>query len=595
MKQLRFLFTLCVVSSFIFGCGKSIPKSEADQQFEQLANNFIQQYLSTQPEEATLLGDHRYDDRLNDYSPAAIQSAVVLRRTYLDSLKAVKVEMLSPENRIDYDILHHNLLAEIFAIDTLREWENNPMTYNCGDAFYSLIARDNLPLAQRMKGVMGRLSTVPQYIKQAKVNLKTPSAIHTQTAIRQNVGTISLLNETLTPFIDSLPKEFREEIIPLRDAAVESLEDFGMWMKLELLPRSAGDFRLGKDLYNRKLAYSLDTDLTAEAILQNAESDLVATTQALFETAFPLYQNFFPGKSASETKTGEQRSEIVKAVLDRLSQDRPSNSTIVEQAKKDLQETTEFVRAHNIVTVPSEPVEIIVMPEFQRGVAVAYCDSPGPFEQNAKTFYAISPTPAEWSESRKESFYKEYNNYMLKNLTVHEAMPGHYLQLAAGNAFKARTMIRGIFQSGIFAEGWATYTEQVMVDAGYGGAEVKMQQLKMRLRLIINAIIDQKIHTAGMTEREALDLMMKKGFQEEGEATGKWKRACLTSAQLSTYYVGNTMFNDVRKRYEENAGAGFDMKTYHDKVISFGTISPRYLPTLLQLPVKSEKPSVASL
>jgi len=178
---------------------------------------------------------------------------------------------------------------------------------------------------------------------------------------------------------------------------------------------------------------------------------------------------------------------------------------------------------------------------------------------------------------------------------VHEAMPGHYLQLAAGNAFKARTMIRGIFQSGIFAEGWATYTEQVMVDAGYGGAEVKMQQLKMRLRLIINAIIDQKIHTAGMTEREALDLMMKKGFQEEGEATGKWKRACLTSAQLSTYYVGNTMFNDVRKRYEENAGAGFDMKTYHDKVISFGTISPRYLPTLLQLPVKSEKPSVASL
>jgi uncharacterized protein (DUF885 family) len=223
------------------------------------------------------------------------------------------------------------------------------------------------------------------------------------------------------------------------------------------------------------------------------------------------------------------------------------------------------------VTLPSTPVKVIVAPEFNRGAAVAYCQPPGALEPQGETFFAIAPTPADWPEKRKHSFYREYNEYMLYDLTVHEAMPGHYLQLAHANQFKAPTLVRALFSSGTFAEGWAVYTERMMAEAGFGGPEVRMQQLKMRLRATINAILDQKIHLGAMTEPEALDLMMKQGFQEEGEAVGKWKRARLTSTQLSTYFVGTLEFDDLRAAAEARDGAMFNLKRYHDTALSFGT------------------------
>ena len=230
------------------------------------------------------------------------------------------------------------------------------------------------------------------------------------------------------------------------------------------------------------------------------------------------------------------------------------------------------------------------MPEFQRGVAIAYCDAPGALAKNEATFYAIAPTPTDWAAARKESFYREYNDYMLQDLTIHEAMPGHYLQLTLGNRFQAPTLVRGVFTSGMFAEGWATYAEQFMAAAGYGGPEVRMQQLKMRLRLIINSLLDQGIHTAGMTEKDAMDLMVHEGFQEEGEAAGKWRRACLTAAQLSTYFVGNAEVNDlVRDLRAKPRGGGAgemapeEVQAMHDRMLTLGTAAPRYLRVLLGL------------
>jgi len=297
----------------------------------------------------------------------------------------------------------------------------------------------------------------------------------------------------------------------------------------------------------------------------------------LYETARAL------SKSETSASDPATKKKVIKTALDQLAESRPTNETIVGLAKANLQEVTNFVRQERLVTVPEEPVKIIVMPEFQRGVAVAYCDSPGPLEKNGETFYSISPTPSDWPPQRVTSFFREYNNYMLKNLTIHEAMPGHYLQLAHSNRFKAPTLIRAVFTSGVFTEGWATYAEQLMVERSYGGYEVKMQQLKMRLRLIINAILDQKIHTAGMSEKEAMDLMMKEGFQEEGEAAGKWRRACLSSTQLSTYYVGNTEINAIRTAWEASKGPIADLKAFHDTVLSFGSPAPRHVRALLGL------------
>ena len=224
-----------------------------------------------------------------------------------------------------------------------------------------------------------------------------------------------------------------------------------------------------------------------------------------------------------------------------------------------------------------------MMPEFKRGQAIAYCDSSGPLEKNGKTFFAVAPTPNDWSKARKESFFREYNNYMVRDLTVHEAMPGHYLQLSHSNEFRAPTLVRAIFQSGPFIEGWAVYVEQVMAEQGYGGPEVRMQQLKMRLRAIANTILDQSIHAGNMTEQQAMELMMKETFQEEGEAVAKWKRARLSSAQLSTYFVGVTEHLDLLAHAQKKLGKDFDLRKYNDQVISYGSPPVKYVRELMGL------------
>ncbi|UCF63498.1 MAG: DUF885 domain-containing protein [bacterium] len=551
-----------------------------NSKFEKLANNYIEKMLVLNPEWATSLGDHRYDSLLDDYSLEGIRKNRELNRVYLDSLNTLDFSLLNQENRIDAQILRSRLKYSVFSADTLRSYEWNPMVYNIGGAIYNLLARDFAPLEDRLLSVRDRLKGIPAVLRQAEKNLQNPPVVHVETAIIQNKGNISLIEKDLTLFIEKTP-ELKEEITPLQREAINALNQYGEWLKRELLPKSTGDFRLGEEKYRKKLRYTLDSDRSKEEILSQAEMDLVKTQDEMYQTAVTLYRQYFP-KVEDENLLNDKK-KIIKAVLDKLAEDHPTNETIVDLAKEAMQSCTDFVQSEQLVSVPDDPLEIIVMPEFQRGVAVAYCDSPGPLEEEGKTFYAISPTPQDWSQDRVQSFFREYNNYMLQNLTVHEAMPGHYLQLAHSNRFKAPTKVRAIFYSGPFVEGWATYSEQVMVETGYGGPEMKMQQLKMRLRLLINAIIDQKIHTEGMTEEEAMALMMNEGFQEEGEAAGKWRRACLTSAQLSTYYVGNMEVNNLRKAYEAKMGGAFDIQTMHDLMLSFGSPPPKYVKELMGL------------
>src|SRR4029434_8651413 len=341
-----------------------------------------------------------------------------------------------------------------------------------------------------------------------------------------------------------------------------------------------GNVRLGGQKYRKKLRFALASDLPMEEIMKRAQADLQQTQTAIYETALPLYKKYFPGV---DEKTLADKHKITAAVLDKLAEQHPDDATVVGYAKEVVSEATDFVKSHNLVTVPDTPLDVIAMPEFKRGVAIAYCDSPGPLDKTGKTFFAVAPTPKDWSKERKESFFREYNNYEIRDLTVHEAMPGHYLQLAHANEFSAPTLVRAIFRSGTFIEGWAVYCEQMMAEQGYGGPEVKMQQLKMRLRAIANAILDQSIHAGNMTEQEAMDLMVKETFQQEGEAVAKWKRARLTSAQLSTYFVGVSEHLDLRDKAKAKAGAAFDQKKYNDQVISYGSPPVKYVRELMGL------------
>jgi uncharacterized protein (DUF885 family) len=547
-----------------------------DARFTALANRFVERYLAMHPETATALGDHRFDKSTSDFSLSGIAVEREFYRKTLAALAAVPAHRLTAANAVDLSILQNALRAQLFEIEVLEVGARDPLQYNPSHGIYALVARDFAPLKSRLESVRARLNAVPAVLAAARQNLQNPPRVFTETAIQRNKGAIALIRHDLENFINVEPS-MRAKLAPARKRAIAALESYGIWLEKELLPRSNGDFRIGREAYRQKLRFAIDSELTPETILGSAEAELRATQAAMLETALPLYRQYFPGKAVD----GVDRTTVIRAVLDKLAEVHPDSATIVDQARRSLAAATDFVRAKNLVTVPDDPVKVIVMPEFQRGFSVAYCDAAGPLEKNGTTFYAISPTPADWTAERTASFFREYNNAMLNELTVHEAMPGHYLQLIVANKSAATTRIRGLFGSGTFVEGWATYAEQIMADAGFGGPETRMQQLKMRLRLPINAIIDQKMHAGNMSEQEAVGMMMKEGFQEDGEAAGKWRRAQLSSTQLSTYYVGNLEINALSR--DLKARSGGDMKSVHDRMLSFGSIAPKHVRQLLGL------------
>jgi len=557
------------------------PATPQDDAFQKIARDYIEQYLQTNPEDATELGDHRFDSQLTDYSPDARAKDLATQKESRDKLNAIDGSQLTGPNNIDFRILKENIDYQIFRAEELKEADWNPLVYmqSLANSLYLLVARDFAPAEKRIPNLRQRMEGIPHVITQAKANLQHPPRVHTETAIEQTQGAINLVREGLSPVLDRAP-QMKKELTPLQEKTAAALEDYKKWLQNDLLPRSDGDFRLGADKFRKKLRFALASDLSMEEIMKRAQADLQQTQTAIYETGLPLYKKYFPN---ADDKTLADKHAVTAAVLDKLAEQHPDDATVVSYAQKILGEATDFVKQHNLVTIPSVPLDVIAMPEFKRGVAIAYCDSPGPLDKNGKTFFAVAPTPKDWSKERKESFFREYNNYMIRDLTVHEAMPGHYLQLAHANEFRAPTLVCAIFRSGTFIEGWAVYTEQLMAEQGYGGPEVKMQQLKMRLRAIANAILDQSIHAGNMNEKEAMDLMMKQTFQQEGEAVAKWKRARLTSAQLSTYFVGATEHLDLRAAEEKKLGRDFDLKKYNDQVISYGSPPVKFVRELMGL------------
>jgi uncharacterized protein (DUF885 family) len=557
-------------------------RATPDEEFEKIAKDYVEGFLSSHPESATELGDHRFDGQLTDYSAVTRVRQLARAKQFREALKKFDdISQLTGANRVDVRILRDNIDNEIFELEELKEADWNPLVYNqsLANSLYLLVARDFDSPENRIPNLRKRMEAIPHAINQAKENLQHPPRIHTETAIEQVQGAISLVREGLSPLLDQAP-QMKKELAPLQEKTATVLEDYKKWLQDNLLKRSDGNFRIGSDKFRKKLRFALASNLSMEEIMKRAQTDLQQTQTAIYETALPLYKKYFPN---ADEKALADKHKITAAVLDKLAAEHPDNNTVVGYAQKIVGEATDFVKTHDLVTVPAKPLDVIVMPEFKRGVAIAYCDASGPLEKNGKTFYAVAPTPNDWSKERKESFFREYNNYMIRDLTVHEAMPGHYLQLAHANEFHAPTLVRAVFQSGTFVEGWAVYCEQMMAEQGYGGPEVKMEQLKMRLRAIANAILDQGIHAGNMSEEQAMNLMMKEAFQQEGEAVAKWKRARLTSAQLSTYFVGVSEHLALREAAKKNLSDGFDLKKYNDQVISYGSAPVKYVRELMGL------------
>ena len=543
--------------------------------FAALARRTLDELLERHPEAATTLGDHRFDDRLTDLSSAGLDEEQRWASARLAELEGLDSETRPAADRIDAQILAGELRSRLFALQELRDHEWDPLVANPGTAIYTLLAREFAPLGDRLRSTAARLRAVPVALDNARASLRAMPRVHVETAIAQFAGTRTLLATELERALTQEPA-LRGEVEPARDSAIAAIDGHIQWLRSQLDSAAHGEPRIGAEKFSRKLSLTLDTESDADAVLSRAERDLATVEEHIAETAARLD----PGGPAD----GQ-----VRRVLNRLAAEgEVDDDSIVGLCERAMQETTEFVREHDLVTVYDDPVKIIVMPEIHRGVAVAYCDPPGPLEQESlPTYFAVSPTPEDWSADRVRSFYREYNAHMLHNLTVHEAMPGHVQQLAHNSRYADDVPVRKALWSGTFVEGWAVYAEHLMADAGYRSDQgladaARMQQLKMQLRMTINAILDARVHAHGMTEREAMALMMERGHQEEGEAAGKWRRVLLTSGQLSTYYVGYVEVADLARDLAA-ARPTATMRERHDEMLAHGSPAARHLRTLLAL------------
>ncbi len=551
---------------------------EADREFARLAGDYLDDRAERHPEVATGLGDHRFDDRLTDPSAAALADERRALDNWAARLDALDLGALSAENRVDAAMMADSVARRVFEIDELAEHTWNPLLANPGRAIYQLVARDFAPLPDRLASVAGRLAEVPAALAEARRQLGAMPRVHVETAIGQFDGTIALVSKEIDAALSAAPS-CAPRLAEVRPAALEALAEHRAWLSSRLASAAPGpdgdrNPRIGPELFARKLSLTLSAAADADAILARAQADLDQVSEQIAALAGQISGSAAAGPS------------VVRQVLDRLAEDVPDDATILGFCQDALAAQIAFVTDRRLVTVYDDPVEVIVMPEIDRGVAVAYCDSPGPLEPAPlPTFIAVSPTPADWTPQRVASFYREYNRHMVHDLMVHEAMPGHYLQLQHSRRFAgSRTAIRAALRSGSFVEGWAVYAERIMAEQGYpGGGDpraVRMQQLKMQLRTIINAILDARIHGHGMTEAEAMALMTGRGYQEEGEAAGKWRRALLTSAQLSTYYVGYTEVSDLARDLSA-ADAGLADQEVHDRMLARGSPPARLLRTLI--------------
>jgi uncharacterized protein (DUF885 family) len=555
--------------------------SAADAKFAALSARYVGEFGRFSPVSATALGDHRFDADLDDLSAAGRAAALEWNKALLADLAGIDRASLERENQVDAAVLENQLRYSIWIEQKYRDWSWDPTAYTqlAGQSLYGLLARDYAPLPERLRAVTARLEKLPRLFEQERANLvpaRVP-AIHAETAVKQNPGVLSLVDELVVPDIGKLPEAEQARLKNAIEAARAAVQVHQKWLESELVPNAKGDFRIGKDLYEEKLAFALMSPLSRQQIRERAEAAVVHTRRQMYDAARKALAGRPDAPAMPDDPGPAEQQAVIVAALALANAQHPSRGDVVDFARKTLVEATDFVREKDFVSMPKEPLEIIVMPEFQRGVAVAYCDSPGPLDKGQRTFYAVSPIPTDWTQAQVDSFLREYNDRSIANLTIHEAMPGHYLQIAHSNRYPS--VLRAMLGSGPFIEGWAVYAERVMREQGFQGGDPLMQlvQFKWYLRAVTNAIIDSAIHVDGMTRDEAMKLMTGTGFQEEREAAGKWVRAQLTSAQLSTYFVGYQEHADMRAEAERRLGDRFDLKAYHDKALSFGSPPVRFV------------------
>jgi uncharacterized protein (DUF885 family) len=568
--------------TFLMAAAPAFAQPSEDDKLNTFFKNYLEEYFRQQPLAATQLGDHRFDNLLDDISPKAREGWLALAGKTLRELpRQVDYRNLSRDGQIDFEIFQHNLQTQIWEIKNFHPFQEDPRTYGgyINDSVYLLLTQSTLPKETNIANCIARMVQIPRIIATAKKTLTHPPKPILETAIRQNRGSISFYDKEIFELAGETPQLDQLKAAAANVAA--QLKDYQTFLEGELMSRADGEWRLGVKKFKRKLDLVLDAGMTADQVFADAQNEFERVHHDMYVVARQLWPKYFPQTTLPPDDPAGRRATITK-VIDAVNQEHGKAEDLVPDARVTVERIKKFIRDHHYLPLPDpDHCQVIEMPEFRRGNSLAYLDNAPPLDPKASSYYAVSPPPSDWTAPQVKSFLEEYNSHMLQILTIHEGYPGHYVQLEYAN--RNPSLIRRVFQSGPFVEGWAVYGEVTMLNEGYGDGDLRLRlmQQKFYLRAVANAIFDNKMHCTKMTDEEGMKFLTEEAFQSEGEAKLKIIRAKQSSTQLSTYFVGRMAHYRLHQQIERELGDKFDLGRYHEAVLAPGSVPVKYLPELV--------------
>jgi uncharacterized protein (DUF885 family) len=577
MKLTKYAFALLLLS----GCGEKISKVEApsgDAAFENYKAHFVEALWQLHPNWASSAGYHKYDSVLTVPDQAQREKELAFAARHEDSLKRYDVKGLNSQNATDLLMMRDFLEAARWNIGTFRSYEWIPSHYNVSEGFAEMLNNNYDSLDNRLRNFSLRLRSVPAYYEAAKSNLKVPTAEHTALAIDQNLGGMSIFGEELeTAMKQSALDEQEKTLLRTRsDAASQAMKRYAEWLK-QLKNPSPRSFRLGKELYMEKFSHDIQSRYTAEDIYQKALARKAELHKKMSEITSQLWPKYF-GKQAMPASS----LTAIRRLIDTLSLRHVSPDSFQVAIEKQIPELTDFVKRKDLLYLdPSKPLVVRKEPAYMAGIAGASINSPGPYDKKGNTYYNVGSMNG-WTKERAESYLREYNHWILQILNIHEAIPGHYAQLVYSN--KSPSIIKSIFGNGAMVEGWAVYTELMMLENGYGGKddssadpEMWLMYYKWNLRSTCNTILDYGVHVNNLSREDAIRLLTEEAFQQKAEAEGKWRRATLSQVQLCSYFTGFMEIYELREELKKKMGDKFHLKKFHEQFLSYGSAPVKYI------------------
>ena len=576
--------------------------AQANAKFSAMEDQFVKEFLAWSPVNASQAGYHKHvesksgktimlDAELDDLSPQAIRMQIDFYHSWRQKFStSTPIASLSPEDAADYRLIDDQISLGLLEFEQIQNYKHNPTVYVelLGNGLFLPLTQEYASKQIRMGDVISRISQIPRFIQQAKAQLVDADPIFISTAIDENQGNIHLVDSLAE---DLLPHSaLRAEYDKAAPAAKKALTDFSDWMKNDLAqrPTNGRTWRLGHEWYALKFRYVMETSIDPAQLLEDAQAELARTRAEMLQLALPLYTQMYPGQDDySNGPAHERENQIVSAVIDKISDEHPQRDELMDAVKGDLQRISQFIGEKKIVTLSNrDNLKVIPTPEFMRGIySVAGFHGAPPLEPTAEAEYWVTPIDPKMPVTTAESKLREYNNYALQWLTMHEALPGHYIQFEHANDVQPvpRRLVRNLFGNGPYVEGWAEYIADVMTNQGYLNSSPKFRlvRLKISLRAIANTILDIGMQTMNMTDQAALELMTKETFQTQAEADGKLRRAKLSSAQLPTYFVGQRQWWTLRKKYQAEKGSAFTLEEFHNRALNQGPLPLEHLEKII--------------